>query len=97
MTLPKFTSRAIDLSGIAAAAKAPPVPPGASFVIEVDEQNFESVMQLSTRHPSEWNSPRRKSAGCSETIAHCQSVMPSTRSCLRPGPCCGKRQGQCFQ
>ena len=51
MTLPKFTSRAIDLSGIAAAAKAPPVPPGASFVMDVDEQNFESVMQLSMRHP----------------------------------------------
>ena len=29
-------SRAMDLSGIVAAAKAPPPPPGASFVIDVD-------------------------------------------------------------
>lgn len=51
MTMPKFTSGAMDLSGIAAAAKAPPVPPGASFVVDVDEANFESVLQLSTKHP----------------------------------------------
>ena len=70
MTLPKFTSRAIDLSGIAAAAKAPPVPPGASFVIEVDEQNFESVMQLSTRHPIvvELYSPRAHAQALSDDL-----------------------------
>ena len=70
MTLPKFTSRAIDLSGIAAAAKAPPVPPGASFVIEVDEQNFESVMQLSTRHPIvvELYSPRANAQALSDDL-----------------------------
>ena len=70
MTLPKFTSRAIDLSGIAAAAKAPPVPPGASFVIEVDEQNFESAMQLSTRHPIvvELYSPRANAQALSDDL-----------------------------
>ena len=52
MTSARFhASRAIDLSGIAAAAKAPPVPPGSSFVVETDEQNFEAVMQLSLKHP----------------------------------------------
>lgn len=70
MTLPKFTSRAMDLSGIAAAAKAPPVPPGASFVIEVDESNFESVMQLSTRHPVvvELYSPRANAQALSDDL-----------------------------
>ncbi len=70
MTLPKFTSRAMDLSGIAAAAKAPPVPPGASFVIEVDESNFESVMQLSTRHPIvvELYSPRANAQALSDDL-----------------------------
>ena len=70
MTLPKFTSRAMDLSGIAAAAKAPPVPPGASFVIEVDESNFESVRQLSTRHPVvvELYSPRANAQTLSEDL-----------------------------
>ncbi|MFT4294905.1 MAG: tetratricopeptide repeat protein [Micropruina sp.] len=70
MTLPKFTSRAMDLSGIAAAAKAPPVPPGVSFVIEVDESNFESVMQLSTRHPVvvELYSPRANAQGLSDDL-----------------------------
>lgn len=70
MTLPKFTSRAMDLSGIAAAAKAPPVPPGASFVTEVDESNFESVMQLSTRHPVvvELYSPRANAQALSDDL-----------------------------
>lgn len=70
MTLPKFTSRAMDLSGIAAAAKAPPVPPGASFVIDVDEQNFEAVMQLSTRHPVvvELYSPRANAQALSDDL-----------------------------
>ena len=70
MTLPKFTSRAMDLSGIAAAAKAPPVPPGASFVIDVDERNFEAVMQLSTRHPVvvELYSPRANAQALSDDL-----------------------------
>lgn len=70
MTLPKFTSRAMDLSGIAAAAKAPPVPPGASFVLDVDESNFESVMQLSTRHPLvvELYSPRANAQALSDDL-----------------------------
>ncbi|MFT4218578.1 MAG: tetratricopeptide repeat protein [Micropruina sp.] len=70
MTLPKFTSRAMDLSGIAAAAKAPPVPPGASFVIEVDESNFEAVMQLSGRHPVvvELYSPRANAQALSDDL-----------------------------
>lgn len=70
MTLPKFTSRAMDLSGIAAAAKAPPVPPGASFVIDVDEGNFEAVMQLSTRHPVvvELYSPRANAQALSDDL-----------------------------
>ncbi|MFT3862577.1 tetratricopeptide repeat protein [Micropruina sp.] len=70
MSLPKFTSRAMDLSGIAAAAKAPPVPPGASFVVEVDEQNFEQVMQLSMKHPVvvELYSPRANAQALSDDL-----------------------------
>ncbi len=70
MSLPKFTSRAMDLSAIAAAAKAPPVPPGASFVVEVDESNFESVIQLSTRHPVvvELYSPRANAQALSDDL-----------------------------
>ncbi len=70
MTLPKFTSRAMDLSGIAAAAKAPPVAPGASFVVDVDESNFEAVMQLSMRHPVvvELYSPRANAATLSDDL-----------------------------
>ena len=70
MTLPKFTSRAMDLSGIAAAAKAPPVPPGASFVIDVDERNFETVMQLSMKHPVvvELYSPRANAQALSDDL-----------------------------
>ena len=70
MTLPKFTSRAMDLSGIAAAAKAPPVPPGASFVLDVDEANFEAVMQLSGKHPVivELYSPRANAQELSDDL-----------------------------
>ena len=70
MSLPKFTSRAMDLSAIAAAAKAPPVPPGASFVVEVDESNFESVIQLSTKHPVvvELYSPRANAQALSDDL-----------------------------
>ncbi len=70
MSLPKFTSSAMDLSGIAAAAKPPPLTPGASFVIDVDESNFESVMQLSTRHPVvvELYSPRANAQALSDDL-----------------------------
>ena len=70
MTLPKFTSRAMDLSGIAAAAKAPPVPPGASFVVEVDEANFETVMQGSMQYPIvvELYSPRANAQALSDDL-----------------------------
>ena len=70
MTLPKFTSRAMDLSGIAAAAKAPPVPPCASFVLDVDEANFEAVMQLSGKHPVivELYSPRANAQSLTDDL-----------------------------
>lgn len=70
MTLPKFTSRAMDLSGIAAAAKAPPVPPGASFVVEVDEASFETVMQGSMQYPIvvELYSPRANAQALSDDL-----------------------------
>lgn len=60
----------MDLSGIAAAAKAPPVPPGASFVIDVDERNFETVMQLSMKHPVvvELYSPRANAQALSDDL-----------------------------
>jgi peptidoglycan/xylan/chitin deacetylase (PgdA/CDA1 family) len=32
--------------------------------------------------------------GCSSTIACCHASRAITRSCLRPGPCCGKASGQ---
>ncbi|MFZ1410236.1 MAG: tetratricopeptide repeat protein [Micropruina sp.] len=71
MTSPRFNaSRAIDLSGLAAAAKQPPPPAGSSFVIELDEQNFEPVMALSMRHPIvvEMYSPRANAAELSQTL-----------------------------
>jgi putative thioredoxin len=60
----------MDLSAIAAAAKAPPVPPGASFVIEVDESNFETVMQGSMQYPIvvELYSPRANAQTLSEDL-----------------------------
>ncbi|MCA0251018.1 MAG: tetratricopeptide repeat protein [Actinobacteria bacterium] len=63
-------SRAIDLSGIAAAAKAPPPPPGASYVLEVDEQSFEATIQLSLRHPVvvELYSPRADAQELSDDL-----------------------------
>ncbi len=61
---PFNASRAIDLSGLAAAAKAPPPPPGATYVIQVDESTFEAVIQLSMKHPIvlELYSPRAQGA-----------------------------------
>ncbi len=49
-----------------------------------------------SRLPSEWMSPRTRSLGCAATNACCQSSNTIGRWCLRPRPCCGKRQGQCF-
>lgn len=62
-------SRAIDLSGLAAAAKAPAPTAGASYVAEVDEATFEAVMQLSLKHPIvvELYSPRAANAA---TLSH---------------------------
>ena len=64
-------SRAMDLSGIAAAAKAPPSPPGASYVAEVDERSFEATIQLSLRHPVvvELYSPRANAQSLSDDLA----------------------------
>lgn len=57
-------SRALDLSGIVAAAKAPPPPPGASYVTDVDSSSLETVLGLSLKHPVvlELNSPRANAA-----------------------------------
>ncbi len=61
----------MDLSGIAAAAKAPPPPVGASYVLELDEASFESVIQLSVKHPVviELYSPRAKAESLSRALA----------------------------
>lgn len=63
-------SRAIDLSAIAAAAKAPPVPPGSSFVLDVDERNFEAVIGQSMKFPivMELYSPRANAESLSEDL-----------------------------
>ncbi|MGB7962266.1 MAG: tetratricopeptide repeat protein [Propionicimonas sp.] len=63
-------SRAMDLSGIAAAAKAPPPPVGASYVLELDEASFEAVIQLSVKHPVviELYSPRAKAESLSSAL-----------------------------
>ena len=63
-------SRAMDLSGIAAAAKAPPPPPGASYVLELDEASFEPTIQLSLRHPVviELYSPRANAQALSDDL-----------------------------
>jgi putative thioredoxin len=45
-------ARAFDLSAIAEAAKNPPLPPGAaSYVLELDQQNFDPTLRLSLKHP----------------------------------------------
>lgn len=63
-------SRAMDLSGIVAAAKAPPPPPGASFVIEVDAESFEAVLAESVKYPIvlELHSPRAKAQDLSDAL-----------------------------
>lgn len=64
-------TRAMDLSGIAAAAKSPPSPPGAIYVTEVDERTFEATIQLSLRHPVvvELYSPRANAQALSDDLA----------------------------
>ncbi len=63
-------SRALDLSGIVAAAKSPPPPPGASYVIDVTEETFEAVLAQSSRYPVvlELNSPRANAQALSEAM-----------------------------
>ncbi|MFT4110779.1 co-chaperone YbbN [Propionicimonas sp.] len=63
-------SRAVDLSGIVAAAKAVPPPPGASYVIDVDEASFEAVLSQSVRYPVvlELNSPRANAQALSDAL-----------------------------
>ncbi|MFZ0530210.1 MAG: tetratricopeptide repeat protein, partial [Propionicimonas sp.] len=71
MTSPGFNpSRAMDLSGIVAAAKAPPPPPGASYVAEVDERTFEAVLSNSVKYPivMELTSPRANAASLSAAL-----------------------------
>jgi len=64
-------SRAMDLSGIVAAAKAPPPPPGATFVIDIDDATFEAVLSQSVRYPVvlELHSPRANAEALSEALA----------------------------
>jgi putative thioredoxin len=64
-------SRAMDLSGIVAAAKAPPPPPGATYVIDIDEATFEAVMAQSVRYPVvlELHSPRANAQALSDALA----------------------------
>lgn len=61
----------MDLSGIVAAAKATPPPPGASFVVEVDEASFEAVLAQSVKHPVvlELYSPRANAQALSDALA----------------------------
>jgi putative thioredoxin len=63
-------SRAIDLSGIVAAAKAPPPPPGASYVMEVDAAGLETLLAQSAKFPVvlELNSPRANAAELSTAL-----------------------------
>ena len=51
------------------------------------------VKRLTVRQPSECSSPRRNSRGNRSTISRCQPASSILRSCLRPGPCCGKASG----
>ncbi len=60
----------MDLSSIVAAAKAPPPPAGASYVMEVDERNLEQVIAASMRFPVvlELTSPRANADSLSQTL-----------------------------
>ncbi len=57
----------VDLSTL---APRPPAPPGTSFVMDMDEQNFEQVVQKSMRHPVivEFWSPQADSHAVSEDL-----------------------------
>lgn len=57
-------NRAYDLSGIKAAAQAKPAPPGATWVLNVDEASFEAVVGQSMKYPLvlELTSPRAHGA-----------------------------------
>nr|NLI50650.1 tetratricopeptide repeat protein [Propionibacterium sp.] len=61
-------SRAMDLSGLAAAAKAPP---GASYVTEADDRTIEAVLAKSMQHPLviEFYSPRGAAQQLSADLA----------------------------
>lgn len=64
-------SSALDLSGLVASAKAPPPPPGASYVIDVNEASFEAVLTQSAKYPVvlELNSPRANAQALSDALA----------------------------
>jgi putative thioredoxin len=68
MNAPNFDSHAMDLSGLAAAAKTPA---GASYVVEADEASFENVLNLSMRHVVvvEFYSPRANARPLSDDLA----------------------------
>lgn len=62
--------RALDLSGIVAAAKAPPPPPGATYVTDVDAAGLEALLAQSAKFPIvlELNSPRANAADMSVAL-----------------------------
>jgi putative thioredoxin len=66
MNAPHLDSRAMDLSGLAAAK----TPAGASYVVEADEASFENVLNLSMRHPVviEFYSPRADAQALSDDL-----------------------------
>jgi len=68
MTAGFHDSRALDLSGLAAAAKAPP---GASYVVEADDRSIEAVLAKSMQHPLviEFYSPRGTAQQLSADLA----------------------------
>ncbi|MDR1711930.1 MAG: tetratricopeptide repeat protein [Propionibacteriaceae bacterium] len=69
--MPAFNvSRAVDLSAFAAAAKAPPPPAGARYVLDVTEANFDATVQLSVKHPVviELYSPRANAQALSDDL-----------------------------
>lgn len=61
----------MDLSGIVAAAKATPPPPGASYVLEVDQASFEAVLAQSVKYPIvlELYSPRANAQALSDALS----------------------------
>ena len=51
-----------------------------------------------TRQPSEWMRPRSRQLGLPVAeVALPVGQSDDGASCLRPGPCWGNRQGQCFE